>query len=91
MSATDADGRVVVAGSLNAVGVDTFGVRVVPGVPSRAALICVDEHGENTIVVSTGANDAARASLSRRGDVNRARWRRMRRWPDGQPVQGALA
>jgi ribokinase len=39
-------------------GVDCTGVREVPDTPSGHALIAVDEHGENTIIVIPGANAA---------------------------------
>ena len=41
---------------LRAEGLDTQYVKVVPGVPSGVALICVDEQGDNSIAVSSGAN-----------------------------------
>ena len=44
-------------GDLERAGVDVSGVQTVPG-PSGTALIAVDEHGENTIVVIPGANAA---------------------------------
>ena len=47
------------AGGLVAEGVDTSGVRRVPGVTSGLALISVDPAGENTIAVSPGANALA--------------------------------
>jgi ribokinase len=43
-------------------GVDTEGMRTVPG-PSGTALIAVDDGGENTIVVVPGANSAWPAEL----------------------------
>lgn len=43
-------------------GVDTEGMRTVPG-PSGTALIAVDDAGENTIVVVPGANSAWPAEL----------------------------
>jgi ribokinase len=43
-------------------GVDCTGVHVVPGTPSGHALIAVDEHGENTIIVIAGANAALDAA-----------------------------
>lgn len=39
-------------------GVDCSGVRTVPDTPSGHALIAVDRHGENTIIVIPGANAA---------------------------------
>jgi ribokinase len=41
---------------LAADGIDVAGVRPLPGVASGVALITVDAHGENTIVVASGAN-----------------------------------
>jgi ribokinase len=55
-------------------GVDTSGVRVIPGGSTGVALITVDARGENSIVVVPGANgrlepaDAERARIDR-GDV----------------------
>jgi len=51
----DAAGRRLVAG-LRADGVDTGHVRVTRGVATGCALILVDGRGENSIVVSPGAN-----------------------------------
>jgi ribokinase len=51
----DQAGRDLLA-ALAADGVDTSGVRVEAGVPSGTAFITVDDHGENQIVVSPGAN-----------------------------------
>ncbi|MBV9380293.1 MAG: ribokinase, partial [Streptosporangiaceae bacterium] len=48
-------GRQLTAG-LRAEGVDTAGVRTVPGVPSGLAMITVDADGENIITVAQGAN-----------------------------------
>lgn len=42
--------------SLAEAGVDVTSVRATPGVPTGAAFITVDDVGENTIVVSPGAN-----------------------------------
>lgn len=56
----DADGRDMVA-ALSGAGVDATGVRVVDA-PTGMALITVDGAGENTIVVSAGANDAVDAA-----------------------------
>lgn len=44
---------------LSADGVDTSGVRVIAGVASGLALICVDPAGENSIAVAAGANSHA--------------------------------
>jgi ribokinase len=44
---------------LTAEGVDTSGVRVIAGVASGLALICVDLAGENSIAVAPGANAQA--------------------------------
>ncbi|WES63496.1 ribokinase [Microbacter sp. GSS18] len=57
----DADGGDLVA-ALRAAGVDASAVRVV-GAPTGMALITVDASGENTIVVSAGANDAVVADV----------------------------
>jgi ribokinase len=54
-------GRQLLA-SLAEAGVDTSLVKVTAGVPSGIALITVDQHGENTIAVSPGAN--ARLSVA---------------------------
>jgi ribokinase len=51
----DRDGELV-RRALAEENVDTRHVRVVPGAPTGRALITVDAHGENTIVVSPGAN-----------------------------------
>jgi ribokinase len=48
--------------SLEHEGVDAGAVKTTTGVPSGIALIAVDEHGENTIVVSPGANGRVSAS-----------------------------
>lgn len=50
----DANGQFILD-NLAACGVDTDGIRRVPG-PSGTALIAVDDHGENFILVSPGAN-----------------------------------
>src|SRR5581483_12497099 len=50
----DAHGELL-TGSLRAAGVDTAGV-LVGGAPTGVALITVDYSGENSIVVSPGAN-----------------------------------
>jgi ribokinase len=57
----------LVTGPLEAAGVDTDGVRRVTGATTGTALVCVDDHGENTIVVVPGANDVLDAD-----DVDRA-------------------
>lgn len=54
-SGDDADGQLVRT-SLTRQGVDTQHVHVVRGSPTGRALITVDDHGGNTIVVSPGAN-----------------------------------
>jgi ribokinase len=56
----DSDGEAYVAG-LRARGVDTTGVRRVPG-PTGTALIVVDHAGDNTIVVVPAANAELRAA-----------------------------
>jgi ribokinase len=43
--------------NFNAKGVGTSAVRVIPDVPTGAALILVEPHGENRIIVAKGAND----------------------------------
>jgi ribokinase len=43
--------------NFNSLGVRTSGVRVIPGVPTGAALILVAADGENRIIVAKGAND----------------------------------
>ena len=53
----DADGRAAVA-DLAAAGVYHQGVRRIPGEPTGLATITVDARGENTIVVTAGANAA---------------------------------
>lgn len=45
--------------SLTAAGVDLAGVRRAPGLATGTALVTLDVHGENRIVVAPGANDAA--------------------------------
>jgi ribokinase len=52
----DDDGGRFLLDALAADGVDGRGVLVTPGVSSGAALITVDDRGENVIVVSPGAN-----------------------------------
>jgi ribokinase len=46
--------------NFNSMGVQTSGVRVVPGVSTGAALILVAADGENRIIVASGANDRLR-------------------------------
>lgn len=53
----DEHGRRLVA-DLAEHGVDVDQVRALPDVGTGMAMICVDDHGENTIVVSPGANAA---------------------------------
>ncbi|UUT34632.1 ribokinase [Microbacterium elymi] len=43
--------------ALGDAGVDTAGVRIRTDAPTGSAFICVDDASENTIVLSTGAND----------------------------------
>ena len=43
--------------NFNSLGVGTAGVRVIPDVPTGAALILVAADGENRIIVAKGAND----------------------------------
>lgn len=59
---------------LRAHGVDTSEVATVPDVATGMAMICVDDAGENLIIVSPGANDVWREDLVdgvpvRAGDV----------------------
>ncbi len=42
----------------NELGIDTQKVELIPNIPSGVALITVDEKGENSIVVASGANNA---------------------------------
>jgi len=51
----DGNADILLASAAKA-GVDTSGVRRVPGVPTGTAMIAVDEKAENTIIVSPGAN-----------------------------------
>jgi ribokinase len=56
-------------------GVDTSAVRTIPGAATGVALILVDEHGENLIVVASGANDrldieTVRDALGRLGPLS---------------------
>jgi ribokinase len=51
----DRDGELV-RRALTEENVDACRVRVIPGAPTGRALITVDSHGENAIVVSPGAN-----------------------------------
>jgi ribokinase len=51
----DDEAGTLLRGDLERAGVDVSGLHTVPG-PSGTALIAVDEHGENTIVVIPGAN-----------------------------------
>jgi ribokinase len=55
----DSFGGLLVNG-LRASGVDTSGITVAPDVSSGVAVIVVDEHGENQIVVAPGANGRLR-------------------------------
>lgn len=52
----DDDAGVRLKASLDAAGVDTAAIRLVPDVPSGIALITVGPDGDNAIVVSPGAN-----------------------------------
>jgi len=54
---SDESGSAYVA-RLSALGIDTAPVRVAPGLPTGHALITVDDAGENSIVVVSGANAA---------------------------------
>lgn len=51
----DDSGRELIA-ALDMSGVDTSGIRMVPNEATGTALITIDEHGGNTIVVAPGAN-----------------------------------
>jgi ribokinase len=55
----DGHGRLLLAAAADA-GVDTSHVLVRHGVPTGTAVITVDADGENTIVISPGANDTLR-------------------------------
>lgn len=46
--------------NFNSMGVQTSGVKVIPGVSTGAALILVAADGENRIIVASGANDRLR-------------------------------
>jgi ribokinase len=48
---------------LESEGIDTNGVRVVPGASTGCAFITVDDHGENAIVVHPGANHSLRPGM----------------------------
>ena len=48
--------------SLSAAGVDVAAVHATKSAPTGVALIWVDRHGQNSIVVASGANHALRAS-----------------------------
>jgi len=52
-------------------GVDGTAVRVVPGVSTGVALIVVDAHGENSIVVVAGANDRLEPADAERVELDR--------------------
>lgn len=53
----DADGAAYVD-RLRRKGIDTTGVRVLPGGTTGVALVAVDDEGENTVIVVPGANHA---------------------------------
>lgn len=57
---TEAQAEVGLSG-LRAAGVGLSGVREVDG-PTGLAIVTVDEHGENSIVVIAGANDSVDAT-----------------------------
>lgn len=44
--------------SLHVAGIDASGVLSVPDVPSGVAVVAIDDHAENAIIVAAGANDA---------------------------------
>lgn len=65
----DAEGRALLA-ALDADGIDRAAVRALPEVPTGIALIGVDPEGENTIIVSPGANGRLDAqAVTEAGDV----------------------
>ena len=71
----DDDGARYVRG-LRERGVGCLGVRTTPGTPTGTALVVVDQHGENSIVVVAGANAAVTpadvddaSAILRRSDV----------------------
>lgn len=82
------DAAELLSGELEAAGVDTGGLRTVPG-ESGLALVLVDAAGENAIVVAAGANgtlddlDAAERELVAAADVLLAQLE--------VPVEGVLA
>ncbi len=55
----DSNGEMLLA-SCTAAGVDTTGVNQVPGVETGVAVVSVDAAGENTIIISAGANGTLR-------------------------------
>ncbi|MGL3807700.1 ribokinase [Paeniglutamicibacter sp. R2-26] len=57
----DANGNMLLA-SCSAAGVDTTQVNRVDGVETGVAVVTVDSHGENSIVISAGANGTLRPS-----------------------------
>ncbi len=61
----DADGMAYLA-HLRAEGVDTSHIKTSEGVATGAALICVDDRGENQIVVAAGANGGVSAAAVER-------------------------
>lgn len=61
----DADGAAYLA-HLRAEGVDVSNLFTVEGAPTGSALICVDERGENQIVVAAGANGTVSAQAVER-------------------------
>ncbi|KRC49509.1 carbohydrate kinase [Leifsonia sp. Root227] len=63
----DAHGELL-TGSLRRAGADVDGVRLIDGVATGTAMITVNADGENTIVVSPGANDRLTADDVRGSD-----------------------
>ncbi|MFJ8894420.1 ribokinase [Leifsonia sp. NPDC102414] len=64
----DAHGELL-TGSLRRAGADVDGVRLIDGVATGTAMITVNADGENTIVVSPGANDRLTADDVRGSDA----------------------
>ncbi|GAA2496280.1 PfkB family carbohydrate kinase [Terrabacter carboxydivorans] len=61
----DDDAGVAYAARLRALGIDVSAVSTSAGAPTGTALITVDEHGENSIIVVAGANAEADPSFAR--------------------------
>ncbi|MFN7364722.1 MAG: PfkB family carbohydrate kinase, partial [Alphaproteobacteria bacterium] len=56
--------------SLGDAGVNTDGLHVISDAPTGCAAICVDQVGENMIVVAAGANDLIKSSIISDGDIS---------------------